>query len=211
MVLKKTKPRSKISKRADLANSTPIKPCLLLHYGWCIKPTPQEVEPHQFFSLLANRQFPVVPRLRPLHALFCGFEPDFWHESVGHLAIITDQEFADFYQWCGTLVAEVKSEANKDICLANLFKVLWVMLEYGILKTQSGQIQAFGGALTSSYMALQRLKRGFIATVLFDPKAVLRSGLADEFPVKRHRGRIQLFHVDSLTSAKNILSRWMGI
>ena len=171
--------------------------------GWSIVVADHEVNGRTFFDLLANKQFPIVPKLRPLHAVLCGFEPDYWHDCIGHLALLSDPHYADFYQWCAQFV----QSAKKDL-VPSLYKIFWVILEYGILQNPQQGTRAFGGALGSSYMGLQRLKRGYITTKYLDPKLILESELGDSSSQKRKRGKIELFHVESLESAKSIILNW---
>lgn len=177
--------------------------------GWKVLAVKGETEPRKFFSLLARKIFPVAVNLRPLHALFCGFEPDYWHELVGHCALLIDPDLRDFYQWCGKVALQVESNSASRVCLEDLYKVLLMLLEYGIIKKANGELKAFGGALTSSYMALQRLKLGFIATAPLDPKAMIKNWFADEFPVRRRKGKIELFHVASIAEAKNLINEFI--
>lgn len=179
--------------------------------GWSLVPANGEVQPLEFFTLLARRKFPVVSKIRPIHALFCGYEPDYWHEAIGHLAFLTDPEFCKFYQFCGKLVTELASRPNSELLLNSLYQLLWTLMEYGVFKTPQGQTQAFGAALTSSFMALQRLKRGYITTRHFDPKYVLKSGFATEGPIKRRGGKIEFFHITSLEDAKPRLTQWLAL
>lgn len=179
--------------------------------GFKVISAEKELAPREFLQLLSQKIFPAVTTVRPLHAILCGYEPDYWHEAVGHLSILTDPKYADFYQWCGALFDRVKDRPDAATLLSRLFKVLWIVIEYGILKSPNGQLHAFGGALCASFMALQRLKLGYIVTVPFHPEAVLLSRLADpEFPTRRAKGKIELFHADSLETIKRSISEWMG-
>jgi|GEM_PF-5242648 len=178
--------------------------------GWRVIPADKELEPRQFLQLLSQKIFPAVTKVRPLHAILCGYEPDYWHEAVGHLSLLTNPEFSEFYQWCGALFERVKDRPDASTYLSKLFKVLWIVIEYGILKSPDGQLQAFGGALASSFMALQRLKLGYIVTVPFHPETVLRSRMVDpEFPTRRTKGKIELFHAESLESIKRTINEWI--
>jgi phenylalanine-4-hydroxylase len=178
--------------------------------GWRLKPVSKETEPRLFFELLSNRIFPTAIHIRPLHAVFCGFEPDYWHELVGHCALLTDPAFSELYQWCGTIATKLCHESRPKVAPADLFKVLLMLLEYGIFK-DSAQLRAFGGALTSSYMALQRIKRGYVRTIPFEPQLIIKRWFRDDFPVRRYKKQIELYHVSSLDDAKTIIATWAGI
>ncbi|HXW53364.1 MAG TPA: hypothetical protein VEL47_04575 [Myxococcota bacterium] len=176
--------------------------------GWRIRAVKGETHPDRYFAMLKDRIFPVATKLRPLHALLCGYEPDYWHEVVGHLAILTDPAMADFYQWCGSIAERTKHTASEKLTAVQ--RIFLFLLEYGIIKAPSGKLLAFGGALTSSFMALARLRRGYIRTTCFNTKQVLRFASDGEFPARRSQGQIELFHVDSIEHAKEIVNRFLG-
>lgn len=179
--------------------------------GWRVISADKELAAREFLQLLSQKIFPAVTKVRPLHAILCGYEPDYWHEAVGHLSILTNPEFSGFYQWCGELFERVKNHPDATVLLSRIFKVLWIVIEYGILKSPNGQLHAFGGALASSFMALQRMKLEYIVTVPFHPETVLRSRMIDpEFPTRRSRGKIELFHAESLESIKRSIDEWLG-
>ncbi len=184
---------------------------LKLLSGWQCEPVSKEAEPLQFFTLLSQKRFPVIHQLRPIHALFCGFEPDYWHEAIGHLAILVDREFSEFYQWCGALVVQAKNHPRAYKKLNDLYRIFFLLLEYGLFEKQNGHLKAFGAALTSSFMAMQRFDRGFIASTAFSPKAVLASGLADENPMRQRSKKITLFSIDSLQETRGMIRGWLGL
>jgi phenylalanine-4-hydroxylase len=184
-----------------------ISPLLKRATGWQVVAASEEINPARFFALLAERIFPVVESLRPLHALLCGYEPDLWHEVVGHLALLYNPHYASWYQELGTLAAELARNLPDDEAI-KLYQVLWVLIEYGIIRLPDGSLQVFGGALSSSYMGLQRLQRAIITTRLFDPRAVINSGVAEEAPIKPRRGKIQLFHINSHAEVLASIVRW---
>jgi phenylalanine-4-hydroxylase len=179
-----------------------VEKILYSNAGWKVCEASEEMTPEAYFQHLARKEFPIVTRLRPLQALFCGFEPDYWHETVGHIAILGNPQYSRFYQWCGRLAQE---HAGRNVA-QDLYKLLWILLEYGLIRDE-GEIKVFGAAFASSHLALQRLQKGFISVKPFAPKDVLKSGMADDGG--KRKKRLQFFCVESLNEVQIQLEKWL--
>ena len=134
---------------------------VLTKTGWKLVESHEELSAPQFFALLATKSFPCVSKLRPENEVFAASKPDFWHEAIGHIALLATPESADFYQWCGCIVTGLYQDRG-PLLAKKVENILWVLLEYGLLKEQNS-VRSFGAALTGSYMALQRLRHQVIA------------------------------------------------
>lgn len=177
--------------------------------GWLVVEANEEMPSKEFFLLLAQKKFPCVRKLRPQHAVLCGYEPDFWHEAVGHIAVITDPNCAQFYQWCGHKVTELYDHGFFQLA-KKLENILWIVLEYGLLENH-GQKKTIGAALSGSFMALQRLQRGYIVTQTFDCQKVLESKLyqAGQKLRRNWRGQIILFSAPTLKDYQIKIEEWL--
>ncbi len=173
--------------------------------SWQIHECNIEIEPKEFFRLLAKKHFPCVRSLRPIDRVFCGSTPDFWHEAIGHIAPLTDPCVSDFYQFCGQLVCELFDRDQSEDA-EKLMQVLWVLLEYGLLN-ENGRTVTFGAALTGSYMALHRWKLDYISSVPFDIKDILSSRIYEDgaIPKRDACGRIAFYEMSSFEETKHDL------
>lgn len=118
----------------------------LQHYtGWSVVPVAAIIPLREFFSLLANKQFPAASFIRRREELDYLQEPDIFHEFFGHCPMITHQPIADFMQWYG----ETALSAPKEV-RSLLGRLFWFTIEFGLLQTPKG-VRIFGGGILSSY------------------------------------------------------------
>ena len=66
--------------------------------GWEIVAVPGLIPEHAFFSLLANRRFPVTVWLRRPDEFEYIVEPDVFHDLFGHVPLLFNPVFADYMQ-----------------------------------------------------------------------------------------------------------------
>jgi phenylalanine-4-hydroxylase len=178
--------------------------------GWKIVPASDEWNARDFFALLAQRSFPCVASLRPTTEVFAGSKPDFWHEAVGHLAPLVNREISDFYCWCGETVTHLYQN-NQFATARRLEQVLWALLEYGFIK-EAGQVRTFGAALSGSFMALQRWRRGYVeAREDWTCEGILNSRLYEEGAnlVRNEQGQLSLFLLPHFAETKKRLTQFI--
>lgn len=161
--------------------------------GFEIYPVFEEIEPHTYFSLIRERKFPCVEKLRPLDALFCGNEPDFWHEAIGHIAPLCFEEVQEFYLKIAEYVLSAKSVAEFQRNMA----VAWTITEYAFIKEQ-GTFKMFGAALTGSHLAHMRFEKGLLSLQLATGAEIVESGFyQEETPVPRdENGAFRFFYLN---------------
>jgi phenylalanine-4-hydroxylase len=71
--------------------------------GWRTAQVPALINFTEFFTLLANREFPVATFIRSEEEFDYLQEPDVFHEIFGHCPLLTNQAFANFTQTYGQL------------------------------------------------------------------------------------------------------------
>lgn len=112
--------------------------------GWSIAPVSALISFDQFFSLLANQQFPAATFIRRKEELNYLKEPDIFHEIFGHCPLLTNPAYADFTHTYGKL--GLKATHVERVLLARLF---WFTVEFGLINTHQG-LRAYGGGILSS-------------------------------------------------------------
>ncbi|WP_434667712.1 phenylalanine 4-monooxygenase [Aeromonas sp. NJAU223] len=138
-------PRERIPQLAEI--NAVLQPAT----GWTVVAVPALISFDRFFSLLANRQFPVATFIRRRDELDYLQEPDIFHELFGHCAMLTNPAFAHFTHVYGQL----GQQASKDerVFLARLY---WFTVEFGLVQGDAGQGQGsdglhiYGGGILSS-------------------------------------------------------------
>jgi phenylalanine-4-hydroxylase len=76
-------------------------------------------------------------------------EPDIVHESIGHIPMFTNPDFADFSQFIGH-----GARIATDDQIEKLGRLYWYTVEFGLIE-EGGDIKAYGAGLLSSYGELE--------------------------------------------------------
>ncbi|KTD03796.1 phenylalanine-4-hydroxylase [Legionella geestiana] len=163
--------------------------------GFSIHPVKGEIEPVTYFSLIAQKKFPCIPEMRHNDSLFCGSEPDFWHEAIGHLAPLCFPEVQDFYL---SVADKILSSSGTPRYERNL-AIAWTLSEYGFLR-EGDSPKMFGAALVSSHLAHMRYLHNYLCVEPASAKVILESGFyeADRAIARDEAGRQRFFCMDTL-------------
>jgi phenylalanine-4-hydroxylase len=131
-----------------------------------------------FFNHLANRRFPAGAFIRPEEELDYLQEPDVFHDIFGHVPLLANPVFADF------MVAYGKGgqRAMQLGQLANLARLYWYTVEFGLIRTTAG-LRIFGaGILSSVAESVFALESSSPNRVAFDLERIMRTQYAiDDF------------------------------
>jgi phenylalanine-4-hydroxylase len=113
--------------------------------GWRVVAVPGLVPEDVFFDHLANRRFPAGNFIRRPDQLDYLQEPDIFHDVFGHVPMLTDPVFADYMQAYGSGGLRAGSLGR----LANLARLYWYTVEFGLLQTPQG-LRIYGAGIVSS-------------------------------------------------------------
>jgi phenylalanine-4-hydroxylase len=113
--------------------------------GWQVVAVPGLVPEEVFFEHLANRRFPAGNFIRRPDQLDYLQEPDIFHDVFGHVPMLTDPVFADYMVEYG----RGGLRAGKFGRLANLARLYWYTVEFGLLRTDGG-LRIYGAGIVSS-------------------------------------------------------------
>jgi len=113
--------------------------------GWEIVAVPGLIPEVPFFTLLANRKFPVTDWIRKPEEFDYIVEPDVFHDFFGHVPLLFDRTYADhlFEYGKGGL------KAMRLDAVTYLARLYWYTIEFGLIQTKLG-IRAYGAGLLSS-------------------------------------------------------------
>lgn len=112
--------------------------------GWKTSSVPALINFTDFFTLLANKEFPVATFIRSEQEFDYLQEPDIFHEIFGHCPLLTNPAFAHFTHTYGKLGLAASKEDR--VYLARLY---WFTVEFGLLNTPEG-LRIYGGGILSS-------------------------------------------------------------
>ena len=112
---------------------------------WQIVAVPGLIPEVPFFTLLANRKFPVTDWIRTPAELDYIVEPDIFHDLFGHVPLLFNPVFADYVQRYGQ--GGLKA-AELGAC-EMLSRLYWYTIEFGLIR-QSNGLRAYGAGILSS-------------------------------------------------------------
>jgi phenylalanine-4-hydroxylase len=112
---------------------------------WEIVAVPGLIPEVPFFTLLANRRFPVTDWIRTAAEFDYIVEPDVFHDLFGHVPLLFNPVFADHMQEYGK--GGLKAH-RLDACEL-LSRLYWYTIEFGLIR-QHGGLRAYGAGILSS-------------------------------------------------------------
>jgi phenylalanine-4-hydroxylase len=115
--------------------------------GWSLYVVEGIINEEDFFVLLSQKKFPATTWLRKLSELDYLSEPDMFHDVFGHVPLLTDPKFCEFFKAIGDL--GVKHKSNPQI-LKMLGRIYWFTVEFGLIK-QNDVLKIYGAGIISSY------------------------------------------------------------
>ncbi len=131
--------------RSGIPDFTRINSELNRLTGWNVVAVPGLVPDEVFFDHLANRRFPAGQFIRKPEELDYLQEPDIFHDVFGHVPMLTDPVFADYMQAYGRGGQRAMERGQ----LANLARLYWYTVEFGLLQTVQG-VRIYGAGIVSS-------------------------------------------------------------
>lgn len=146
--------------------------------GWRVVPVTDLVPDDIFFNHLANRRFPAGAFIRPEQQLDYLEEPDIFHDVFGHVPLLANRTYADFMQAYG----QGGQRAMRLGRLANLARLYWYTVEFGLIRSPAG-LRLFGaGIMSSATESVFALEDASPHRVAFDLERVMRTKyIIDDF------------------------------
>lgn len=117
--------------------------------GFRLAPIEGLVETRGFLSWLGYRVMLSTQYIRHHSRPDYTPEPDVVHESIGHIPMFTNPNFADFSQSIGE-----GAQRATDKQIEELGRLYWYTVEFGLVEHEGG-IKAYGAGLLSSFGELE--------------------------------------------------------
>jgi len=155
--------------------------------GWEVYVVPGLIPHQEFYQHLANRQFPASTWLRKPEQLDYLEEPDMFHDTFGHVPLLSNQAFCDF-------MADLSQVAlrfiDDEVALQQLSRLYWYTVEFGMIR-EHGALKIYGGGILSSPGESQYCQRDDVPKLPFDVAELL------ETPYHIDRYQKHYFVIDS--------------
>ena len=113
--------------------------------GWEVVAVPGLIPEVPFFTLLANRRFPVTDWIRTPAEFDYIVEPDVFHDLFGHVPLLFNPVFADHMQEYG----KGGLKAHRLGACELLSRLYWYTIEFGLVRQPDG-LRAYGAGILSS-------------------------------------------------------------
>ena len=113
--------------------------------GWEVVAVPGLIPEVPFFTLLANRKFPVTDWIRTPEEMDYIVEPDVFHDLFGHVPLLFNPVFAAHMQAYGA--GGLKAH-GLGAC-EQLSRLYWYTIEFGLVRQADG-LRAYGAGILSS-------------------------------------------------------------
>ncbi|MCH2229602.1 MAG: phenylalanine 4-monooxygenase [Crocinitomicaceae bacterium] len=114
--------------------------------GWEIYCVPGLIPVDQFFDLLSRKKFCSSTWLRTIDQLDYLEEPDMFHDTFGHIPLLSNPVFSNFAYEFGKLGKSLANDQNKVLMLQRLY---WFTIEFGLIE-QNG-LKIYGAGIASSF------------------------------------------------------------
>lgn len=128
----------------DFENET--NPRLKALTGWSVIPVNGLIAEKEFFELLAQKQFPATVWLRKPEELDYLEEPDMFHDTFGHVPLLTNQAFCDFLAHLSKIALP---HLENQEAVEMIKRLYWFTVEFGLIR-ENGQLKIYGGGILSS-------------------------------------------------------------
>ena len=135
--------------------------------GFRLAPIEGLVETRGFLSWLSYRVMLSTQYIRHHSRPEYTPEPDIVHESIGHIPMFTNPNFADYSQFIGH-----GARIANDEQLEALGRLYWFTVEFGLVEHE-GEVKAYGAGLLSSYGELSHAFSDEVERRPFDLEKVI--------------------------------------
>lgn len=166
--------------------------------GWRIARIPGLLHERDFFTLLANRLFPSTDYIRGTDELDYTPAPDCFHDMFGHMPMLTQPAFADFYQLFGKAALHAQG-ADRP----RLERFHWFTVEFGLIRQAEG-LRIFGAGILSSKNEVTHALSDEVTKLVFDPERIVEQ----EYDVWHLQDL--LFVLDSFEQLVDGFKAWTG-
>lgn len=165
--------------------------------NWKVARVPGLIHEENFFDLLRQRIFPSTDYIRGKEELDYTPAPDLFHDIFGHMPLLTNPNFANFYQKFGVAALNAKGEQH-----IKLERFHWFTVEFGLIKKSLG-MRIYGAGILSSLNEVQHALSLDVRVIDFDPELIVKQ----EYEVWHLQPL--LFAIDSFEQLEEGFNYWV--
>lgn len=121
-------------------------PALRKLTGWEVFVVPGLIPHRDFYTDLHHRQFPASSWLRKPEQIDYLEEPDMFHDTFGHVPLLSNPSFCDFMSH---LSAVALKHIDQEEMLQRISRLYWYTVEFGLIR-EDNDLKIYGGGIISS-------------------------------------------------------------
>ncbi|MFI5150631.1 MAG: phenylalanine 4-monooxygenase [Bacteroidia bacterium] len=114
--------------------------------GWSMEVVPCIIPQKEFFQTLDLKHFPATTWLRKMNQLDYLEEPDMFHDVFGHVPLLSNKAYTNFFKGMAELALE---HADDAIAIELLGRIYWFTIEFGLMK-EGAEKKVYGAGIISS-------------------------------------------------------------
>lgn len=114
--------------------------------GWKLEVVPNIIPGDQFFRLLNEKKFCATTWLRKKTQLDYLEEPDMFHDVFGHVPLLTDPHFCDFFHGLSEIALR---HIHNPKAIELLGRIYWFTIEFGLIEEKEC-LKIYGAGILSS-------------------------------------------------------------
>lgn len=114
--------------------------------GWQIHVVPGHIENKPFFELMRAKNFCASTWLRKRDQLDYLQEPDMFHDTFGHVPMLSDKNVCNFLEELGRIALRFIDDAQ---CIECISRIYWYTIEFGLIK-EDNALKIYGAGILSS-------------------------------------------------------------
>ncbi|GAB4295113.1 MAG: phenylalanine 4-monooxygenase [Ignavibacteriaceae bacterium] len=136
--------------------------------GWKVARVPGLIHEQNFFEMLRRKVFPSTDYIRGKDELDYTPAPDCFHDMFGHMPLLTDPNFASFYQMFGQAAMNAKGEQRTQLETFH-----WFTVEFGLIRQPQG-LRIYGAGIISSLQEVQHALSDDVEVKDFIPEKIVQ-------------------------------------
>ncbi len=114
--------------------------------GWQIHVVPGLIDNRPFFELMQNRKFCASTWLRKREQLDYLEEPDMFHDTFGHVPLLSNQSVCYFLEELARIALRF---VENPLAIEYIARLYWYTIEFGLIR-EDGQLKIYGAGILSS-------------------------------------------------------------
>lgn len=115
--------------------------------GWKIEVVPNICPDAKFFECSANKIFTSTCWLRTMQQLDYLEEPDMFHDVFGHMPLLSNQNYSNFFADFGKIALK---HIDNAFAIQLLSRIYWYTIEFGLIR-EDQHTKIYGAGIISSY------------------------------------------------------------